>query len=393
MLGLAALVLGPLVGAAFVFLSLAGGRVGDAAGVAVIGLNVAALGLGFGAALAWTGYRGVRGAGERPFHPALRWFWFCLIGMGGALAAGQAVILLNLAPPVTFPPFHVLAVALPALAILLLAGYTVRRDPRAPTQRHIIAQSSLGAFGATAIALSLELIVVVVGVVAAVTALALTPGGLDRIVELQSLLEDPVRLQESSVLVGWLLEPPVLATIILVLVFIAPLVEEAAKSVGVPLLAWWGQYMPSPLQGWLGGLALGTGFAITEGLFNTAAGLAFWAAIALLRLGATAMHITTAGITGLGWAGTLASRRPWSLLAGYLASVTLHSVWNALTVLMFVASLLMVDAPADATRVTLAGLGVLAGLVGLFLIALLVLVVLVLITLRVRRVQVPRGLV
>jgi RsiW-degrading membrane proteinase PrsW (M82 family) len=149
------------------------------------------------------------------------------------------------------------------------------------------------------------------------------------------------------------------------------------------------------------GVAVGTGFAITEGLFNGAANLTFWAGIALLRIGATAMHTTTAGLTGLGWARTLTSRRPlrlssgqafrlslrqaWPLLGGYLASVTLHGLWNGLTVLIVLSSLWTMARPEDSATVVVGGLGVLVGLTGLALLVLGIIVVAIYVTLRVRR--------
>jgi hypothetical protein len=117
-------------------------------------------------------------------------------------------------------------------------------------------------------------------------------------------------------------------------------------------------------------MALGSGFAIAEGLFNSAASWPFWAVIALLRVGATAMHISTAGVTGLGWAWTLMRRRPGSILAAYLASVTLHGLWNGLTVLMLISSLWIMAEPGAAGPMAAAGLGVAIGLAGLLFLTL-----------------------
>jgi RsiW-degrading membrane proteinase PrsW (M82 family) len=384
--GLAALTLGPLAGGLFIFLSLKGRQEASALGVTTIGLSMAALGLGFGGALAWTGYAGLQGRRSRPFWPAIRWFWGCLAGLGLALAIGQAILSFNLlAPPLTFPFFHVLGVALPALAMLVLVGYGMKDPASAPTQRQVMGQMALGAFGATTIAFALEALAIAMGLIVAGMVIALTPGGLAQLAELQALLADPTLLQNPQTLARWLLNPAILIAVAMLLAVVAPLIEEGAKSIGVPLLALATRGKPTPAQGWLWGIAVGAGFAIAEGLFNGAANLPFWAGIVLLRVGATAMHMATAGITGLGWTRTLASRRLWPLLGGYLASVAFHGLWNGLTVMMVIASLWVMTQPGDSARMLVGGTAIVTGLAGLLLLTLTTTGVAVYITLRMRR--------
>lgn len=383
--GLTALGLGSLAGISFTVLSLRGRPMSDAVGVTTIGLSMVAVGWGFGGGLAWAGYRGLRRRETHPFQPALRWFWISLVGLGMALVVGQAIISFDMLAPVTFPPFHLLGMALPAVAILMLVGYGVRGGTSPPTQRQIVGQASLGAFGAVAFAFALEVAVVIVGVFLLALVLALTPGGLAQMVELQAMLADPFRLQDPQTLARWLLKPWILIPGAILLTVIAPLIEEGAKSIGAPLFAWVIGEKPSPVRGWLWGMAVGTGFAITESLLNGAANLPFWAGIALLRVGSTVMHVATAGLTGLGWARTLAARRPWSLLGSYLASVALHGLWNGLTVLMVVASLWIMAQPDDPARMAAGGLGVVVGLGGLLFLTLAIIGLSTYITLRVRR--------
>lgn len=399
--GLAALALGPLAGGLFVLLSLAGQPGADALGVTTIGTSMAALGLGVGGALAWAGYAGMQRRPSPPFRPGARWFWGCLASLGLALGIGQSLVSFDLWAPVTFPLFHVLGVTLPAIAILILVGRRVGNSVPAPTQRQVIGQLALGAFGATAISFSLEVMVAVVGLVIAGAVMALMPGGPAQLAELQAILADPTQLQDVQTLADWLLKPGVLLAVALLLVVVVPMIEEGAKSIGVPLLALWTGGNPTPARGWLWGIAVGTGFAIFEGLFNSAASLPLWAGIALLRVGATAMHATTAGLTGLGWTRTLASRHPlrlcsparasgrigraWPLLGGYLASTTLHGLWNGLTVLMAVSSLLVMARPAAPAVMIVAGTGVVAGLTGLVLLTAIIIGVAVTFTLRAGR--------
>jgi hypothetical protein len=378
--GLGVAGLGLLAGGLYIALSLAGRHRADPLGATTIGVSMAALGLGMGAALAWTGYAGLRDKPSRPFRPGGGWLGACLAGWVVAVAVGQALISLNLLAPVTFPLFHVAGLALPAVAILALTG----RIAGGVTRRQVAGQVALGALGVTAVAFTLEMAVVLAGVVVAGLILALTPGGLAQLAELRAMLADPARLADMQTLSRWLLRPEILLPVIGLVVVAVPLIEEAAKSGGTPLLAVALRRTPTAAQGWVWGVAVGTGFAISEGLFNGAASLAFWAGIALLRVGATAMHATNAGLTGLGWARTLGSRRPWPLLAYYLASVSVHGLWNALTMLIAVASLWTASRAGDPAAMMLGGLGMLAGLSGLALLTLGVLAAALLAPLRVK---------
>jgi RsiW-degrading membrane proteinase PrsW (M82 family) len=383
--GLAVLTLGPLAGGLFIILSLVSEQGADMLGVTTVGVSMAVLGLGVGSSLAWAGYEGTRGRASRPFRPRGIWFGGCLAGSALALVVGQAIISFNLLAPITFPLFHVLGLTLPAIAILVLIGRGVGSRTSAPTQRQVIGQLALGALGTVSISFILEMVVALIGLVVVVSTIALTPGGGEQLAELQTMLADPIQLQDPQILARWLLKPEIFLAIAIILVVIVPLVEEGAKSIGVPLLALPMREKPTPAQGWVWGVAVGTGFAIAEGLFNGATSLTFWAGVALLRVGATAMHATTAGLTGLGWTRTLASRRPWPLLGGYLASVTLHSLWNGLTVLIATLPLWAMAQPGGSVGMVVGGLGVLVGLAGLALLALGIVAVAVFVTLWVRR--------
>ena len=379
-LGLAALLCGPLAGGLFVLLSLNERRQADVVSV-TIGLSVVILGLGFGAALTWAGYQDLMGRKDRPFQPAMRWFWVCLAGLALTLVIGQLIISLGRLAAVVVPFFHVLAIALPAIGILILAGHGLKGGSRLPTRRQIIGEISLGAFGATAVSITLE---AVVGVTLLVAAIVLTPSGLTEVARLRALLSDPSLLQDPQALVNWVLRPWILIPLILLFVIIGPLIEETTKGLGVPLLTLWRGEPPSPAQGWLWGMAVGAGFAITEGVFNGAAGLGFFAVIALLRMGATLMHMTAAGLTGSGWSGTLAVRRPWPLIRGYLAGVALHGLWNGLTVLIAISSLWMTAHPDIPLQRNVAGLGTVVGVVGMIVLVVAIMSISVYLTVRAR---------
>jgi RsiW-degrading membrane proteinase PrsW (M82 family) len=284
-----------------------------------------------------------------------------------ALLVGQLIISLDWLAPVTFPIFHVLGVSLPTIAILLLFARGLKIDTPGPTQRQMVAQVALGALGMTLVSFTLEVLVAAIALVALGVVMALTPGGLAQLAELQTVLADPAWLGDPAALAHWLLKPGIIILIAVVLVVIVPIIEEGAKSLGVPLLALGGRVKPALAQGWLWGIAVGAGFAIAEGLFNSAASLPFWAVVVLLRAGASAMHMVTAGLTGLGWTRWLTSRNYLALLASYLGSLTLHGLWNGLTVLIVIASLWTMAEPGDTTPMAAGGVGVAVGVLGLIL--------------------------
>jgi RsiW-degrading membrane proteinase PrsW (M82 family) len=302
--------------------------------------------------------------------------------LGLSLFIGQLILSFDLLAPVTFPVFHVLAMALPAILMLILVGRGLKQNASAPTQRQVMGQIAVGAFGATAIAFTVEALVAVMGLIIIGVAMALLPGGMEQLAELQALLADPIRLQDPQVLARWLLKPGILIPAGVMLVVVVPLTEEAAKSIGVPLMALGTRRKPSPAQGWLLGVAVGTGFALAEGLFNGAANMPFWVVVALLRIGATAMHVATAGLTGWGWARMLMSKRFLPLLGSYLGSVTLHGTWNGLTILIVVSSVWIMSQPEDPTRIAVGGLGVLVGLIGMVILILTIIGMAAYLTLR-----------
>jgi len=367
--GAVALVLGPLAGGLFILLSLMGGRLADPESVTTIGASMAARGLGLGGGLAWIGYRALRGRPSRPFQPGIGWVGVCLAGLALTLVLGQLILSFGLLSPLTFPIFHVLGITIPVILILTLVVRGLKGVAPAPTHGQMIGQLAWGAFGTTAIAFTLEAMVAVMGLLVVLVIVALRPDGLAQIAELQALLADPGQLGDQEALARWLLQPGILLPLAILLIVVAPLIEEAVKSLGVPLLSLARGTQPTLPQGWLWGMAVGAGFAITEGLFNSAASLPFWAGIAFVRIGATAMHMVTAGLTGLGWARTLASRRAFPLLGSYLVSVTLHGLWNGMTVLIVVSSLWMMAQPGDPVRTAGSGLTIVVGLTGLVLLA------------------------
>jgi hypothetical protein len=108
---------------------------------------------------------------------------------------------------------------------------------------------------------------------------------------------------------------------------VVPLIEEIFKPAGVWLLA--GRPL-SARAGFVIGALGGAGYAIFESLALSSSGEQ-WAGLVSARIGTGLVHILTAALTGWAIARAWKTRRYWLLGVAYLAAVTIHSLWNGLT--------------------------------------------------------------
>jgi RsiW-degrading membrane proteinase PrsW (M82 family) len=315
------------------------------------------LGVGLGGALAWHGINALRGQSSLSFWPPSG--WLILLPYLPALLIGQLLISFDLWPALTFPLFHLLAAAIPPLAILAFAG---RSLPRAEVGwRDIVVQLSTGAFLATTLAFIIEILLGLIILAVTVMATALTPGGRATLETLLANLQDPLWLENPENVMQLITFPPVFMTLALVFIVAGPIVEELVKPLGVVLMSY---RRPSAAQAFLWGLASGAGFAMAENAFNTTLALEVWALVIPLRIGATAMHCLCTALTSLGWQRFLVERRPWSLVSRYGQAVAIHATWNATVIGLASLSLFAMDDPSQTVLA-------LAGLVALFCLTLI----------------------
>ena len=360
--GLSIAFLGLLAGVLYLFPPFITGGEIDLLG-ATAGASFIALGVGLGLPLAWQGVSSLRGRPSRLFRPRPVWV---LVGVFIiALILGQAILAFDLLPVLTFPPFYILTAVLPPLFLLAfvgrsLAGSNVR-------WREVVLQLASGAFLATFAAFGAEAVLGLLSAVVVFTLAALMPGGGAWFQELSAYLQDPRWFQNLENAYGLLTSPPVLITLGLTVLVIAPLTEEMFKSLGVLFMSY---RRPSKSRAFLWGLAGGAGFALAEGLFNGTLSLENWGGTALLRVGAAAMHCLGGGLMGLGWHSLFATRRPWHLLGAYAVSAGLHSIWNAAALGMIVVSFSIVASATDEVRLAFGGLVTLGLIAFLSLLAL-----------------------
>ncbi len=355
LLGGAALVMIGLVsGAAYLLLALLLSAALAPLSSMVSLASLAALCLGLGGLLLWHGWRAVRRVPDAPFCPPRLWAWLILLAV--ALGLGQAVLSYSLAPRLAFPPFHVLAGALPAVSVLAWVG---RRLGRASRQRVVVGQVSSGITIAGPAAIVLVGLAALALVLALSLLVAMMPGGQQALQSLARQIQDPDNLLSLA------LTPAGLAGAFLLLVVISPLVEELLKPIGLLLV----RRRPGQAEAFLLGLAGAAGFAALEGVLNSTIDLDAWLSVALMRIGTSLMHCLAGGLVGLGWHALRSARRPWRAVGLYLSAVALHAVWNSIA--LGIAALSLASPTLGAAMASLGG-ALLLGALGLLIVACIV---------------------
>jgi RsiW-degrading membrane proteinase PrsW (M82 family) len=227
-----------------------------------------------------------------------------------------------------FAPLHLGLAALPAFFLLALTTLTAGRY-NALTFRELIAAMSSGA-ATIAMALPLEVIGFVVSVIAVVFVALLLPGGAAEIDRMGAIVEQWMQMPPTDMeqMLEAIASPIVLAMLFLVFVVIAPVVEEIGKTLVMGVMGFWRR--PGLTQAFIWGATCGLGFAIVESITNGASGLGEvwgWLGGMGARSLATAMHMLTSGIVGLGW-GLFWRKRRWLLPFAYGIAILFHAMWN-----------------------------------------------------------------
>jgi hypothetical protein len=250
-----------------------------------------------------------------------------LFGLGYWISTNNNLTLILL------PIFHILAIGLPILILVIL---TLRGLQLGSAQR------TWGTFGsgtvlAPAIAFTLEAFALIALVLFWAISISFQPEIAD---ELLSLAEELQTTQPSpevitSLLAPYLTSPAVLFSAFAFVAVIVALIEELAKPIGVWLLA---NRRLTPAEGFIAGVLCGAGFALTESLVLSSSTEA-WSALVIVRIGTGVIHILTTAL--MGWALAIAWREGRYLRLGitYLSVVLLHALWNSLTLLTVFSSL------------------------------------------------------
>jgi len=276
--------------------------------------NIVGLYLGlFGGSLAI--YHGIKSINRRPSSilklPAFYIFWIILALI---LGFGNLILNFDISTDYLFPPIFVLGAALSTLAVLAWA-YKTMGFPI--TWRQAALAFVCGSTLAVMVAIILE----------------------STLPYLVYLLISPLDyLAEEFAYIGWgapgiierLFASPLLLVYLIFTAFEAPLPEEFAKALSIPMFG--KNRITNERQAFAIGLASGAGFAILEnmlyeGLYAQHNGWT-WGGITLLRSIGAVLHPLGTGIIALGWFRMRQGGGAGALFKAYLLSVGLHTLWN-----------------------------------------------------------------
>ena len=150
--------------------------------------------------------------------------------------------------------------------------------------------------------------------------------------------------QILTVVAPYLMNPVAIILMLLVVSVFIPLVEEAAKPIGIWLLR---KRPPTPREGFVLGVISGAGFALLESLLAATSSDGSWGVAFLARVGGGVMHILNTGLMGWAIASFWKEHRLGRLARTYGLAVLLHGSWNALTVLTVVGELRVLTSPSQ----------------------------------------------
>jgi hypothetical protein len=138
----------------------------------------------------------------------------------------------------------------------------------------------------------------------------------------------------------------------------------------------------TPAHGFALGALSGAGFALVEGLVAGSSAGEGWYVVAVARAGGSLMHILATGLMGWGIASAWQERGILRLAGSYALSVSMHGLWNGMTVTIVFGALrvFLAGSKSDALGEFLGT----AGMVALAILFVLTLIALVMINRKLR---------
>lgn len=263
--------------------------------------------------------------------PQLQKFFSLLLVLGFPVAILAGALLLESDSQFLLSPFHVIAATLSVGWLLWVA---IRKLDLGSLQRRWGAFAS-GLTAGPIVAVLLEFSAGLLLLVVAIFYITLNPQLFETLQNLQrgNLSNSP---EVSLSFLYRLLDDPVLLALVLAnFSLFVPLIEELAKPMAVWILMW--RTKLTPAQGFGLGMLSGAGFALFENLFSAA--VTDWTNTTLVRIGATAFHLATAGLMGWALVSAKNERRYLRLFGVYIFNITLHGIWNGVVVINSISSL------------------------------------------------------
>jgi RsiW-degrading membrane proteinase PrsW (M82 family) len=243
------------------------------------------------------------------------------------------------------------------LPIAVLAWVAIGGLP-AGSWRRLWASFGIGMIGSTLGALAVEYSLVAVAALAAGAIASLNPEWLAILEKIKSQLSNAGDIQAIiTSLAPYLNNPLVFILALLFAAVIAPIIEETLKPAAIWVL---GKRLHSPAEGFALGATCGAGFALLEGTL-AATGFAQMPGVGLAsRAASSLLHITASGLVGWGIASSRVEGRHGRLAGAFLASTSLHGLWNGAVVLAVFGSLrlTLADSMPDPIGILLVVLGI-----------------------------------
>ena len=284
-----------------------------------------------GAILAFAGYQALMAVLGRPKQPIINTpirFRTALVLLLVWLAASilaQAVI--NAGGPTWLAsPLHILAIGSPVYLVARIGTGGLSGE----TQLRMWGTLAAGLVGGTGVSALAEVALLLAGVFAAALFLVQSP---DHLLAFEGLLHEVSRgsgIQDAlAALQPILMHPLALATVLVAVAVVTPIVEEFSKSTA-PWLIY--RRLRTAAEGFWCGAVSGASFALLEGLMASADPSGNWTAIFLIRAWSSMMHILASGLAGWGIAAFRLTGRSSRLIAGYGFAIGIHALWNAAVV-------------------------------------------------------------
>jgi RsiW-degrading membrane proteinase PrsW (M82 family) len=227
------------------------------------------------------------------------------------------------------PFIHVLSVVIPIFGLLWLG---CQRLVTSSHQRNAGLLSS-GLVLGTSLSMIIEVALMIFGFIVLVVVLVADPQLALKFSHMADQINS-ANMDSDAILriIGPSLTSPLTLAILLGFISVAtPLIEEICKPIGLWFFARRGL---TPRDGFIGGMLSGAGFTLVETLLNGLQEQPYaWLMIVTLRIGTGALHIFASGLMGYSMVKAWSSRNYWNLFFGYLVSVSLHGLWNAMAIL------------------------------------------------------------
>jgi len=269
------------------------------------------LGLICGPLAIFHGYRSVINRESNPIKmPSFYIYWIVLALV---LGLGSLILSIDLSVEFLFPPIFILGAAVSAIAVL---AWAYRKMGWPITWRQAALAFVFGSTFSIVVAIILETILPYFAYL---------------------LLEPYWYIADDLANLGWgspgfierLFSSPMILVFLAVTAVEAPIPEEFAKALGIPLFG--RMRIQNERQAFAIGLASGAGFAILENMLYESLYASHhgwgWSGITLLRSIGSVLHPIGTAIIALGWF-RMKEGGAGKLFKAYLLSVGLHTLWN-----------------------------------------------------------------